>query len=167
MASQMPKYDVTNWHFFFADERCVPLDSNDSNYLGFVKPVFDVLKVPRNQIHTINPNVDPHCAAQEYQDELKSVFGDVIEFDVILLGMGPDGHTCSLFPNHPLLKSKEVVAAILDSPKPPPQRITLTFPVVNQARNAVFVCTGLGKADMLHRIIDLKQVYPASLGNYE
>jgi 6-phosphogluconolactonase len=167
-ASQMAKYDTSKWHFFFADERCVGLDSTDSNYFGFVKPVFEVLQVPKENIHTINPAFisDPLAAAQDYQRELKKVFGDGIPvFDVILLGMGPDGHTCSLFPKHPLcdVVDKHVVP-IFDSPKPPPHRITLTFPVVNAARYCIFICTGLGKADMLHRMVDLKQVYPASQG---
>jgi 6-phosphogluconolactonase len=91
LASALPKHDPTTWNFFFADERCVLLDSPDSNYLGFVKPVFEPLGVKPEQIHTINPALitDPDAAAKDYQGKLAKVFGaGVPVFDVILLGMG-------------------------------------------------------------------------------
>ena len=73
------------------------------------------------------------------------------------------GHTCSLFPSHPLLdKTEEWVYPILDSPKPPPERITLSFPVLNQSLNNIFVVTGLGKAQVLRDILLLKKDYPSS-----
>ncbi|KAJ3255381.1 6-phosphogluconolactonase [Boothiomyces macroporosus] len=163
MSLKVQNHDTSKWHFYFADERCVPLDSSDSNYLGFVS-LFAKLNVPKENIHTINPDLvnDPSKAALDYTTQIAKVFGPgVPQFDLILLGMGPDGHTCSLFPGHALLDCKDLVAAIFDSPKPPPQRITITYPVINAARYAVFIATGEGKAEKLHQIFDLGQDYPA------
>ncbi|CAM9714928.1 unnamed protein product [Choristocarpus tenellus] len=99
-------------------------------------------------------------AATDYSARLKDTFGEeggdncFPAFDAALLGMGPDGHTCSLFPGHPLLEEQQKwVAHIEDSPKPPPARITLTYPVLNCAQNVMFVGTGESKAALLPQLI--------------
>jgi 6-phosphogluconolactonase len=156
------------WHIWYADERCVPIDHKDSNHKASLEAL---AKLQVSNVHTIQSPNDPVAAAKDYQSQMSILPLDkdtgYPRFDMILLGMGPDGHTCSLFPAHPLLASQEWVAPILDSPKPPPQRITLTLPVLNAAANIVFVVTGDAKASVLHDILDLNsKEYPSALGNY-
>ncbi|KAI9146288.1 6-phosphogluconolactonase [Paraphysoderma sedebokerense] len=160
--------DFSKWHVFFADERCVPLDHSDSNYLSAKKELLDHVKIPRSQVYTIHPDSSQNAAkaADDYTEQMKKVFKtEWPEFDLVLLGMGPDGHTCSLFPGHPLLSEKKKwTAHITDSPKPPPSRITLTFPVVNHAKVVAFVSTGAGKKDVLKEILESPDVkYPAQM----
>ncbi|KAG0355859.1 hypothetical protein BC939DRAFT_488109 [Gamsiella multidivaricata] len=166
-----PSVDFSKWIVYFADERCVPLDHEDSNYLLAKKELFDFVNIPEENIHTINPELihNPEEAAEDYISQLAATFAtkDSVRFpvfDLILLGVGPDGHTCSLFPGHELLQETvDWCAAITDSPKPPPRRITFTFPVVNHAHHVAFVAAGEGKQDMLHRILDTHGDLPAQL----
>ncbi|KXG54518.1 6-phosphogluconolactonase, DevB-type [Penicillium griseofulvum] len=159
----------SKWHIFFADERAVPLDHEDSNYRLLNDEL--VNKIPAELgspvVHPIDEkhveDDDPQELADLYQADLMREFAakDSVKlpmFDLILLGCGPDGHTCSLFPGHALLREKDAwVAAETNSPKPPPKRITLTLPVVTHAVSIGFVATGGGKKDILKQIFDLEE----------
>ncbi|CAN1314158.1 Probable 6-phosphogluconolactonase 1 [Linum perenne] len=109
-----------------------------------------------SHVHSINDSVSAEEAADDYEFAIRQLVktSDCPKFDLILLGMGPDGHVASLFPNHPALNEKEEwVTFITDSPKPPPERITFTLPVINSASNVAIVATGESKADALHLAI--------------
>eukprot|EP00732_Lithocolla_globosa_P005026 Lithocolla_globosa_v1_NODE_4916_length_1340_cov_3.569650.p1 type:complete len:264 gc:universal NODE_4916_length_1340_cov_3.569650:843-52(-) len=157
--------DWSKWHVFFVDERCVPLDDKDSNYKACKKEFFEKVSIPDSQIYAINPDLAPAECAADYAKKIEAVIPDY-NFDLLLLGMGPDGHTCSLFPWDHLLSKKEVtVASILNSPKKPPQRVTLTMPAVNKAKQVAFVTTGAPKADAIGNVLEgdqaLKERYPS------
>jgi 6-phosphogluconolactonase len=149
------KIDWSKCFFIFADERCTPLDHPDSNYAACSEELFKHVTVPKGNIFPINDSLKTSQEiAQAYQKTLTD--NNLLDIDLLLLGMGPDGHTCSLFPNHPLLNEKDLkVASIDDSPKPPPSRVTLTLPVINHHTDHVlFVCTGESKAQVLHQILE-------------
>ncbi|CAO1633012.1 unnamed protein product [Jaminaea pallidilutea] len=161
------------WEIFFADERLVPLDHEDSNFALCDKEFFSkVPELQRSQIHTIDEKLldDPDELSDSYEKQLVQAFAGKESvrtpcFDLILLGMGPDGHTCSLFPGHELLQEKDRwVAPIEDSPKPPAKRITVSLPVLNHAHRVAFVLAGEGKQDTLAQVMDQPELgLPASL----
>ena len=158
------------WHVILADERCVPStgpNSDDSNLRSCREKFLDTSGIPMDQIYGIDESLlagmdaDPvGCTdriAKSYQDEVVtpvlSKGGGML--DLALLGFGPDGHTCSLFPGHDLLKEDtKLVASIVDSPKPPPQRITLTLRILNggMTRKIVFCGAGGSKGPILREV---------------
>ncbi|EJD04027.1 6-phosphogluconolactonase [Fomitiporia mediterranea MF3/22] len=154
------KWDL--WHVYYADERAVALEDPDSNHKLCMDELFSKVPIPEENIHPIDTSLldDLDELSDAYEQELIREFAmkDSARypvFDLILLGMGPDGHTASLFPGHELLSEEDRwVAWIEDSPKPPPRRITLTFLVINHAARVVFVAAGEGKAEILHTALD-------------
>lgn len=145
--------------FLFCDERFVPLDHKDSTYYGYkINKFFELLQIPDEHIYYIKANASSveQCAV-DYESRIKPLLNENNGFDILLLGIGPDGHTCSLFPDHKLfLEAKtqtQLVLPISDSPKPPPERVTLTLPFINNSNFLFFCAVGEGKADMLKRIL--------------
>ena len=146
----------SGWHIFWADERCVPPTNPESNYGLANQQLFRHVNIPFNQIHPLDSTLGASEAAEAYQSTMNKVFqpraGRLPRFDLILLGIGEDGHIASLFPNHPLLnETRRWVATIFDAPKPPPVRVTLTLPVINNARHIVFVAARCRKEGYIVR----------------
>jgi 6-phosphogluconolactonase len=143
--------------FFFGDERAVPPDHPDSNYRAANDALFRPLDISPKNIYRMRGEMpDLEAAAAAYERELQSAFeGErVPRFDLIFLGMGPDGHTASLFPGSPALaECKRLVVPVTDAPKPPPRRLTLTVPVLNAGKLVLFMATGADKAQTLREVL--------------
>ncbi len=152
--------DWSRVHVFFGDERCVPPDHPDSNYRLAFDELLQQVPIPQNQVHRIpaeHPN--PQAAASEYEATLRAIFGADRPwpvFDLILLGMGPDGHTASLFPGTTALDESSRWVAATWVERLQTWRITLTFPAINAARQVLFAVTGADKADRLAQVLGRK-----------
>jgi len=137
------------WWIYFCDERYVEPDHPDSNYGALKTLLLDHIKVPASQVLQLDSSVSVVDSAALYQSNMRAVLPSMT-LDLALCGMGPDGHTCSLFPGHPLLLERELlIAPIMDSPKPPSQRITMTLPLLNKATWIAFVVTGSSKVEQV------------------
>ncbi len=139
-------------HFFWGDERYVPLDDPDSNYRMVREFLFDHVPVLAENVHRMPTEfIQPETAALNYEKMLRDFWPATLpRFDLIQLGLGPDGHIVSLFPNSSLLQEENrLVAVVMDSPKPPPTRLTLTLPAINHAAQVHFFVTGVEKAGAL------------------
>jgi len=169
LASDSYKNNV-DWgkvYFFFGDERYVPQTSPDSNYLMAKKALFDALTIPDNQIFAVDTSLEPAAAARDYASAIKDFFGkEEMSFDLVLLGLGDNSHTASLFPHTPVLESSEMTVKEVWLEDQQVYRITLTAPLINSARHIGFLVYGNGKAEAVHSVIegdlDLKH-YPAQL----
>jgi 6-phosphogluconolactonase len=125
----------------FGDERCVPPDHGDSNYRMAREALLD--RVAPATVHRMPAELGPEEGAALYS----SVVASLAPLDLVILGLGEDGHTASLFPGHPAVQAKGWAIGISDSPKPPPERVTLTLPTLRGARRVIILATGAGKAE--------------------
>lgn len=144
-------------HFFWGDERCVPPIHIDSNFQQAQVQLLSKLEIPARNIHRIHGEVKAEEGADLYQEELKRTFGKAPVFDLILLGIGPDGHIASLFPGSAALEETERwVVGVPHLAPPPPlvDRVSLTLPVINAARIVLFLVAGAGKAQIMARVMD-------------
>jgi 6-phosphogluconolactonase len=154
-------------YFFFGDERYVPADHIDSNYLMAKNTLFDPLHIPPDHIHRMNTSLPPASCAVEYEKTILTYFKDrSIRFDLILLGLGDNSHTASLFPHTTVLHEKNALVKDVYVEEVKMYRITLTAPIINQSHQIAFLVYGSGKAEAVKHIIEDPmniEEYPAQL----
>ena len=153
------RFDWSRTTFFFSDERCVPPDDPRSNYALAKKILFTPLNIMPSQVYRMaGESSDPRAAAFEYEQQLrlatKTSSSAQPSLDLILLGIGEDGHTASLFPGASILRDRQRVIAATQSPKDPPNRLTMTLAAINRASVILFLVTGVGKAGVVRAILD-------------
>jgi 6-phosphogluconolactonase len=167
-----PRIDWTRTHIFWSDERCVPPDHIDSNYRMARERLLDHIPLPEQNAHRMQGEIDPAQAAANYEHTLRLFFGTETppRFDVLLLGMGGDGHTASLFPGTAVLHETTRWVAENYVEKHDSWRITLTPIVINAAANILFLITGEDKLPVLREVLYgayQPELYPSQLVNPE
>ncbi len=175
LAAESEDRSIIDWsrvHFFWGDERCLPPEHSESNYNMAYNAMLRDLNLnfnkPETHIHRIIGEEEPSRAAELYTAVIEEYFGgiDKVRFDLVLLGLGADGHAASLFPDSPVLKEKnKMVAPGLKPGIPGPARVTLTFPALNASAKILFLISGESKAAMVRRLLngDISEELPASM----
>ncbi|MFA5733783.1 MAG: 6-phosphogluconolactonase [Proteiniphilum sp.] len=169
--ASLPEEEI-NWRkvkFFWGDERCVPPDYEESNYKMTKQHLFDFVSVPEENIFRIMGEEEASAEAARYgkllQQELQSKNG-VPLFDIVMLGMGDDGHTASIFPHQMELWESDANCVAATHPVSGQQRVSLTGRVINAAHNVVFLITGANKAEKVNEIVtrpeEAEKKYPAA-----
>ena len=154
-------------YFFFADERCVPFTGSDNNGWMVKKTLFEPLRTAEENIFYVNMSLSPEESANEYAGRIISHFeNDPICFDFILLGLGEDAHTASLFPHAPVLKEKKALVKAVYLRDKPAYRITMTAKLINRSSNIAFLVYGESKAEAVKETLEGEkdfETYPAQL----
>jgi 6-phosphogluconolactonase len=140
-------------HILWGDERCVPPDDPRSNYRMAKEALLDRVPIPAEHIHRIRGEDDPETAASDYERELRRIL-DHGEIDLVLLGLGEDGHTASLFPGQPAVHETERWVRAVRAPDGKLWRVTLTPGILNRARSVTFLVSGANKAATLQRVLE-------------
>ncbi|MDX9739901.1 MAG: 6-phosphogluconolactonase [Gammaproteobacteria bacterium] len=162
------RIDWSRHYFWFGDERCVPPDHPDSNYRMARETLLSHIAVDAERVHRIRGEIDPALAAREYEDALRRTVatdeGATPALDLVLLGLGTDGHVASLFPGTDILAARGNLVAAVWVPRLASWRVSLTLPVINAARRVALLVTGSGKADIVAQVIGAEShAYPAGL----
>jgi 6-phosphogluconolactonase len=160
--------DKIDWGKVFVaigDERCVPLDSHQTNWREIVDTLLDPLNIPKQNRLSPQYNHNPEVMSLNYKKQLKKFVNaknPIPHFDIAWLGMGEDGHTLSLFPDRSELDSTDITVAVYDSPKPPPNRISLTLSALSDCAKCLIIVSGAQKAVTLHAALKPKSVLPVA-----
>jgi 6-phosphogluconolactonase len=157
------KVDWRHVELFFGDERCVPPDHHNSNFNSINEALLSHVPI---KAYRIEGELKPEEAALRYESALRRAFGQqegIPVFALVLLGMGADGHTASLFPGTTALRETEKLAAAVYARQPDSWRVTLTLPVINNSRKVVFMVSGDSKAQVVREVVEGKKKYPASI----
>jgi 6-phosphogluconolactonase len=152
-----PLKDSVNWsrvHLFFSDERSVSPNDSQSNYGMVERSLLSWVDIPRQNVHRIRGEVDSALAAQEYEKELTSTFGNApVRLDLVLLGIGEDGHVASIFPGTDVVHEQSALVRPMMNPDQNIRRVTLTFPVINNAREILILVSGKRKSTVVQRVL--------------
>lgn len=149
------RIDWRQVYFFFGDERFVPLNDDDRNSLMVKRALFDPLNIQESHIFNVDTTSSPEEAAKHYWDAIKSHFGEEsIVFDFILLGLGDNSHTASLFPQTSVLQETESTVKSVWVEEVDAYRITMTAPLINQAHQIAFLVFGQGKSEAVFHILE-------------
>jgi 6-phosphogluconolactonase len=172
LLAELPYKEVINWqkiHFFWGDERAVPFEDSRNNAKMCYDELLDKVPVNPANIHVMRTDIGPEESAIEYEKVLKQYFADSeITFDFVLLGMGDDGHTLSLFPGTEVINEENAWVKAFYLPAQEMFRITLTAPIVNNAACVAFLAAGAGKAETLKHVLQGKSnvdLYPSQIIN--
>ncbi len=149
------KVDWDNVHLYWSDERCVPPTDSDSNYKMAMEAGFDKMPIPKDQIHRMEGELDPKEAAMHYAAILPPIL------DLVMLGMGLDGHTASIFPDTEAVDETDLNVMANHVPEKDQWRLTLTLPYINAARGVVFYVFGKDKKPMVRKVLRTEDKYPA------
>lgn len=167
---QPPYRDQMPWqntYFFWGDERCVPLNDERNNAYQAIQFLFSKIDIPAENIFRVPTNLTPTEAAEQYEQTIKNFFkNETPRFDLMLLGMGDDGHTASLFPNTSILHEEARLVKEIYIEKVAMHRVTMTAPLINLSHHIIFLVTGANKAATLKKVLHghyEPELYPAQL----
>lgn len=169
VAIEAQDFPWTSVRFTFGDERCVPPDNPQSNFRMARENLFVPAGVPEQSIMRLRGEIDPQMAAQEYEDELNALAAErgepMYRHDLILLGLGEDGHTASLFPGTTALDETTRRVAANFVPKLDAWRLTFTLPLINDARHVLFLVGASKSPQLIERVLAGDQQFPAARVN--
>lgn len=137
--------DFSGWEFYIGDERCLPVDHDERNSKLATSILLKAAGIPSSQLYPIPTELGPEAAADQYEAVIKSA----LPFDCVLLGLGEDGHTASLFPGH-THPADRLSIPVYNSPKPPSERVSLSFEAIHQSETILFIVTGSGKKEAVN-----------------